>query len=184
MATASAPPGPLDHPAQAPLVTATTSARDGDQDRRRANVSTSRSPLRVDPRPRRPRLHSAPGPGTFGADMSYPPCNGMGISVVYSATGRTLTVATSSRLNSHPARPTCWTSVNHPLRQSSDDGTPFMRCSARRGYSQAPCVFHGGEQRAWGDHRPVVEGNNNISRPQDRLLTTTPQGRSRDVDEP
>ena len=143
---APAPQATPTTPAQAPLVTATTSAPGTVTETATRTVSKPPETVTIAPPTVRPAPPPAQAPapslgaGDLGlsAPMSYPPCNGMGISVVYSATDpNTYRRDVQQALNSHPGSSYLRTDKSCPsLRQSSDDGTPIYAVFYPAGYSQ------------------------------------------------
>lgn len=89
------------------------------------------------------------GSGDLGLSvpMSYPPCNGMGIVIFYSATNpASYRLAVQQALASHPGSSYLRTDMSCPsLRQSSDDGTPIYAVFYPAGYSKSSVCSMVGE---------------------------------------
>ena len=133
-------------PAQAPLATITQSAPGTVTETATRTVAKPPETVTIAPptvRPAPPPVQ-LPAPSRGGGDlglsvpMSYPPCNGMGIAVLYSATNpNTYRRDVQQALSSHPGSSYLRTDKSCPsLRQSSDDGTPIYAVFYPAGYSK------------------------------------------------
>jgi len=93
------------------------------------------------PPPVRPAPAPSRGSGDLGLSVpiSYPPCDGLGIAIVYSATNPDkYRLAVQQALNSNPGSSYLRTDLSCPsLRQSSDDGTAIYAVFYPAGYSKS-----------------------------------------------
>ena len=133
-------------PAQAPLMTITSSAPGTVTETATHTVAKPPETVTIAPptvRPVPPPVQ-VPAPSRSVGDlglsipMSHPLCDGMGIVIVYSATKpETYRLAVQQALSSHPGSSYLRTDMSCPsLRQSSDDGTPIYAVFYPAGYSK------------------------------------------------
>jgi serine/threonine-protein kinase len=104
-------------------------------------VAKPRETVIVAPPPVRPAPAPSRGAGDLGLSVpiSYPPCDGLGIAIVYSATNPDkYRLAVQQALNSNPGSSYLRTDLSCPsLRQSSDDGTAIYAVFYPAGYSKS-----------------------------------------------